>query len=100
MVDSFEESEDLERCHEIRCDSIVHDDELAFWRVDPKGLVHEKLTVIHALVEVAIVKDYAPDGVGLRHGDILTQNELESRVAGQVALHLNASVNGGVDDIA
>lgn len=51
-------------------------------------------------MEVAVVEDDGAGGVGVSDGEVVVEDEFEGRVAGQVALHLDAAVDGGVDDVA
>ncbi len=51
-------------------------------------------------MEVAVVQDDASRSIGVCEGDFFVEDEFEGGVAGEVALHLDASVDGGVDDVA
>lgn len=56
--------------------------------------------MLHRLVEVAVVEDDVSGGVGLSERNIIVEYEFERRVTYEIALHLDASVDGGVDDVA
>lgn len=51
-------------------------------------------------MEVAVVQDDGPRGVTVCDGQVVIEHELEGGVPRQVALHLDAAVDGGVDDVA
>jgi hypothetical protein len=96
----FEEGEDFEGSIEVIGDSVVHDDELSLGRGDFKGFVGEELIVLDWLVEVAVIEDDAAGSIGLSECDFLVEDEFEGGVACEVALHLYAAVDGGVDHVS
>lgn len=50
-------------------------------------------------MKVAIIEDNSASNIGIRHSDVLVEDELQCWISIQVALHLNAAINGRVDDI-
>ncbi len=55
--------------------------------------------MLHCLMKVAVVEDDVAWGVGLGEGEVLVEHQFEGGVASKVALHLDAAVDGGVDDV-
>lgn len=51
-------------------------------------------------MKITIIKHNSPRGIRVRHRDVLVQDQFQCRIPVQVALHLNAPVDGGVYDVA
>lgn len=71
----FEKGENFERSVEVCRDSIVHENELAFWRCYFESLVEYKLTIIHSLMEIAIIQNNIAWCIAIGHCDILTEDK-------------------------
>ena len=56
--------------------------------------------MLHRLMEVAVVEYDASRRVGLGKGEVVVEDELQRGIANQIALHLDAAVDGAVDDVA
>lgn len=55
--------------------------------------------MLYRLVEVAVVQNDTPGGVWVGDCEFIVEYELEGGIPDEVALHLYAAVDGGVDDI-
>jgi hypothetical protein len=55
---------------------------------------------LYGFVEVAVVEDDAAWSVGLGESELFVEDEFEGGVADEVALHLDAAVDRGVNHVA
>ena len=86
----------------LTVDSVVHDQEFAIGRINRHRLHRFEVTRIHALVEVAIVESHTSLLTTCLSTDsqIVVQDETQLRIANEVALHLNHSVDCRIYDHA
>mmetsp|Transcript_2518 Transcript_2518/g.7460 ORF Transcript_2518/g.7460 Transcript_2518/m.7460 type:complete len:298 (-) Transcript_2518:69-962(-) len=82
---------------EVTSDPIIHDCELAIWRVERQGSQIRELIEVRALVEVAVVQSHSAvtSTVEARtfHHNVLVQRQLEFRIPHEIGFHENASIN-------
>lgn len=56
--------------------------------------------MLDRLVEITIVKHDTAGSVGLSDGKVVVEDKFEGGVADEVTFHLDAPVDGGVDDVS
>ena len=78
----IDERVNAERCRVLSVDAVVHDEELAIWRVDRDCLHGFEVSRIDALVEVAIVECHTPARSCVRSTDreVVIQDQAQLRV--------------------
>lgn len=83
-------------------DSIVHNDELSLRGRNLERLIELEIRVIYGLMEVVVVEhNLTAHCVGTTsHDDIVIEHKLERWVTMEIALHLDAAVDAGVDHVA
>lgn len=56
--------------------------------------------MLHRLVEIAVIQDNTSWGVRFSQSQLITENQLESGVTCEIALHLDTPIYWGIDHIA
>ena len=56
--------------------------------------------MLHSLMKIAVIQNNASWWIGLRQSQLITKNQLKSRIASEIALHLYTAIYWRIDDIS
>mmetsp|Transcript_16421 Transcript_16421/g.41174 ORF Transcript_16421/g.41174 Transcript_16421/m.41174 type:complete len:273 (-) Transcript_16421:726-1544(-) len=100
-IDFLDGGNDSKGCSKISGNSVVQENKLSIGRDERQYPRILKLVEVHNLVEVDVVHRWrAILPVALSDGQILVKRQSKLGAARQVGFHLNASIDGAVEDVS
>ena len=93
------EGVNAERSWVLSIDAIIHYEELTIWRLNRHSFHCFEVAYVHTLVEVAVIKHYTTHWTFrlFSYRKIIIEDKSQLWVSLEITLHLNYSINGGIN---